>query len=44
MDGARQVITRMLKPRLMMQMAFYDVASTIHESLGGGQPAEGGGR
>ena len=33
MDIARQVITRVLNPRLLNQTASYDVASTIHQSL-----------
>jgi len=36
MDSARYVIKRILNPHLLSQMASYDMASTIHQSLGGG--------
>ena len=37
MDSARHVIKTILNPRFLSQMASYDVASTIHESLQVGQ-------
>ena len=33
MYSARHVIKRILNPRFLSQMTFYDVASTIHQSL-----------
>jgi hypothetical protein len=33
MDNARHVIKRVLNPHLLSYMTFYDVASTIHQSL-----------
>jgi len=33
MDSARHVITRILNPRFLSHMAFYDLASTVHQSL-----------
>ena len=39
---ARHVITRVLNPRFLSSMTSYDVASTTHQSLLGGQPPGGG--
>jgi hypothetical protein len=36
MDSARRVTKRILNPGFLIQMAVYDVASTIHQSLGAG--------
>ena len=33
MDSARHVIKRILKPRFLSQLASYNVASTVHQSL-----------
>ena len=33
MDSARHVITRNVNPHLLSQMASYDVAGTVHQSL-----------
>jgi len=33
MSSARHVITRMLNPRFLSELASYDVASTVHLSL-----------
>jgi len=33
MDSARHVITRISNPRFLSRMTYYDVASTIHQSL-----------
>ena len=37
LDSARHVIQRLVNPRFLSQMASYDVASTIHQSLGPGR-------
>jgi hypothetical protein len=34
MGSARHVIKRIMNPRVLFQMASYDVASTIHQSAG----------
>jgi len=39
MDSPRHVITRILDPPFFNQIASYDVASTIHLSLGCGESA-----
>ena len=46
MDSARHIIKRILNPRFLRQMTSYDVASTIHQSLRGGEDRHraGGGR
>jgi len=33
MDSAHHIIKRIYNPRLFSYLAYYDVASTIHESL-----------
>jgi hypothetical protein len=41
MHGARHVMLRAVNPRISSYMASYDVASTIHQSLGVGAPGWG---
>jgi hypothetical protein len=36
MDSARHVIKRVLNSAFVSEMVSYDVASTVHQSLGGG--------
>jgi len=39
MNSARLVIMRTLRPGFLICMAFYGVASTIHQSLASTQPS-----